>query len=74
MLVNSMATHAIRIAETTCPPPRSLSNPNVGIGDIGAGLEFRFRRHYGIFTEGRYIIGDYHKSYGLESAGFSYTF
>jgi hypothetical protein len=45
-----------------------------GIGDVGGGLEFRFRRHYGIFVEGRWIIHDSRESYAAESLGLSYTF
>jgi len=45
-----------------------------GIGAVGGGVEFRFRQHYGIFVEGRWIIHDSRESYAAETAGFSYNF
>jgi len=45
-----------------------------GIADVGGGLEFRFRRHYSIFVEGRWIIHDSRESYAAENVGLGYSF
>jgi len=45
-----------------------------GIGDVGGGLEFRFKQHYGIFVEGRWVVHDARENYAAETAGFSYNF
>ena len=43
-------------------------------GDFGAGLEFRFTRHVGIFVDGRYVIPDRLGNYGLGRAGLRVAF
>jgi hypothetical protein len=45
-----------------------------GIGDVGGGVELRFKQHWGFFLEGRWVIHDSRQSYGAETAGFSYIF
>jgi len=43
-------------------------------GQAGAGLEFRFCRHVGIFVDGRYVIANRTDNYGLARAGLRVTF
>jgi hypothetical protein len=43
-------------------------------GDFGAGLEFRFARHFGVFVDGRYVIPDRLGNYGLGRAGLRFSF
>ena len=45
-----------------------------GVGDVGGGLEFRFKQHYGIFLEGRWVVHDARQNYASETAGVSYNF
>jgi hypothetical protein len=42
-------------------------------GDAGAGVEFRFCRHVGIFVDGRYVVPDHLGNYGLGRAGFRFA-
>ena len=46
----------------------------VGIGDVGGGVEFRYRERYGIFVESRWFVHDDHRNYIGTSAGFTYGF
>jgi hypothetical protein len=46
----------------------------VAIADVGAGVEFRFRSHYGFFVESRWFVHDDHRSYIGTSAGITYGF
>ena len=43
-------------------------------GDFGAGLEFRFTHHIGVFVDGRYVIPDRLGNYGLGRAGVRVSF
>ena len=45
-----------------------------GVGAVGAGVEFRFKQHYGIFVEGRWIAHDSRQNYAAETAGFTFSF
>jgi hypothetical protein len=45
-----------------------------GIGDVGGGVLFRFKEHYGIFVECRWIIHDNRQNYVATTAGLSYNF
>jgi hypothetical protein len=42
---------------------------SAAFGDVGAGAEFRFSRHCGIFADGRYVIHDNDIMYGLFRLG-----
>jgi hypothetical protein len=46
----------------------------VPIADVGGGVEFRFRAHYGVFVESRWFVHDDHRNYIGTSAGFTYWF
>ncbi len=43
-------------------------------GQAGAGLEFRFCRHVGLFVDARYVIAERTENYGLGRAGVRITF
>ena len=43
-------------------------------GDFGAGLEFRFMHHFGVFVDGRYVIPDRLGNYGMGRAGLRFSF
>jgi hypothetical protein len=43
-------------------------------GDFGAGLEFRFCQHVGVFVDGRYVVPDRLGNYGLGRAGLRFSF
>ena len=43
-------------------------------GQAGAGLEFRFCRHFGIFADGRYVFTDKTSDYAEARAGFRFAF
>jgi len=43
-------------------------------GDFGAGVEFRFTHHIGIFVDGRYVVPDRLGNYGLGRAGIRFSF
>lgn len=45
-----------------------------GIGAVGGGVELRFKGHYGIFAEGRWVIHDAKQNYATEVLGVTYTF
>lgn len=40
----------------------------------GAGVEWRFARHVGVFLDGRYVIADETKDYGLGRLGVKFGF
>ena len=46
----------------------------VGIADVGGGLEFRFRQHYGLYLENRWIVRNSHQNYDATTIGVSYNF
>jgi hypothetical protein len=43
-------------------------------GHLGAGLEFRFCKHFGIFADGRYVFAQTSQNYGLARAGIRLSF
>lgn len=43
-------------------------------GQAGAGVEFRFAHHIGIFVDARYIFPDESDNFALGRAGFRFTF
>jgi len=43
-------------------------------GQLGAGLEYRLRANLGIFFDGRYVMGDGGRNYGLGRGGLRFTF
>ena len=44
-----------------------------GFGQAGAGLEYRFARHFGVFVDGRGVLPEHH-DYGLFRAGLRVSF
>lgn len=46
----------------------------VGIADVGGGLEFRFKDHYGIYLESRWIVRNSSQNYAATTLGVSYNF
>ncbi len=44
------------------------------IGYAGLGVEYRFTPHIGLFTDGRYVLGDSSNDYGLARVGIRYAF
>jgi len=42
--------------------------------DAGAGLEWRFAPHVGVFVDGRYVFADKTKDFGLGRLGFRFGF
>jgi len=44
------------------------------LGNIGAGIEFRFHRNFGFFVDGRYIVTAKTDNQGLGRAGFRFAF
>ncbi len=44
------------------------------VGDVGAGIDFRFNRWSGIFIDGRYVWPDKSPEYGLFRAGLRWAF
>lgn len=51
-----------------------FENFRQSFGQAGAGLEFRFTRHVGIFADGRYVIADQSENYAEARAGFRIAF
>jgi len=47
---------------------------NAGTGHIGGGAEIRFRQHWGVFADGRWVIHDSTINYGLFRLGVRYNF
>jgi len=45
-----------------------------GIADVGGGVEVRFREHWGLFCDGRWVVNDEHQNYAAVRAGVSYGF
>ena len=43
-------------------------------GQAGAGIEYRFTRHVGLFTDGRYVFTDGTPNYGLFRLGLRVAF
>ncbi len=42
--------------------------------DAGAGLEWRFAKHVGVFADGRYVLADKTKDYGVGRLGVRFGF
>jgi hypothetical protein len=51
-----------------------FENFRQSFGQAGAGLEFRFTRHVGIFADGRYVIADQSENYAEARAGLRIAF
>jgi hypothetical protein len=45
-----------------------------GFGQAGAGLDFRFARHLGVFVDGRGVVPGEHRDYGLFRGGLRINF
>ncbi len=45
-----------------------------GFGQAGAGLEFRFARHLGVFVDGRGVVPGEHRDYALFRGGLRVSF
>lgn len=43
-------------------------------GQAGAGLEFRFLRHAGLFVDGRYVMAEHTDNYGVARGGLRINF
>jgi hypothetical protein len=43
-------------------------------GHIGAGLEYRFMRHFSAFVDARYVFAEHSRDYGLGRAGLRFSF
>ena len=46
----------------------------VWFGQVGAGLEFRVTRHFGLFADARYVIPHEEETYGMARAGLRFAF
>lgn len=42
-------------------------------GQAGAGLEFRFTPHFGIFSDARWVFTDHHGDHGMGRAGIRFA-
>ena len=51
-----------------------FDSQNAGYSQSGIGVEFRFKSHWGIFTDGRYVIHDSDLNYALLRAGIRFNF
>ena len=47
---------------------------NAGYSQSGVGVEFRFKSHWGIFSDARYVIHDSDLNYALIRAGIRFNF
>jgi hypothetical protein len=45
-----------------------------GVGAVGVGVEVRFKQHWGVFVESRWIAHDSRQNYFAETGGISYNF
>ncbi len=45
-----------------------------GFGQAGAGMEFRFTPHFGLFADARYVVPDKSKFFGVGRAGLRISF
>ena len=45
-----------------------------GFGQAGAGIEFRFARHLGVFVDARYVIVQHTDNYAVGRAGLRFSF
>ena len=46
----------------------------VGLADVGGGLEFRFAKRWGVFTDARWYVRDSSQHFTAIRAGVSYSF
>lgn len=44
------------------------------IGNAGVGVEYRLNRHWGVFTDGRYVLTDKTNDYAVARVGVRYAF
>jgi len=51
-----------------------FDSQNAGFGQIGAGAEVRFKCHWGIFSDARWVIHDTFIDYALIRAGLRFNF
>jgi len=51
-----------------------FDSQNAGYGQVGGGVEFRFRSHWGIFSDGRWVMHDDFINYALIRAGIRFNF
>jgi len=51
-----------------------FDSQNAGFGQIGAGAEVRFKSHWGLFTDARWILHDVFIDYALIRAGIRFNF
>lgn len=51
-----------------------FDSENAGFGQAGGGVEVRFKSHWGIFADGRYVIHDIDLNYTLIRAGIRINF
>jgi hypothetical protein len=43
-------------------------------GSAGVGVEYRFNEHWGVFTDGRYVLTEKTNDYGIARLGIRYAF
>lgn len=51
-----------------------FDSQNAGFGQVGAGAEVRFKCHWGIFTDARWVLHDVFIDYALIRAGIRFNF
>jgi len=51
-----------------------FDNVEQNVANVGAGVEFRFRGHWGIFLDGRYVLAHRTDNYGVGRAGVRFSF
>ena len=51
-----------------------FDSQNAGSGQAGAGIEVRFNSHWGLFSDGRYVVHDSDLNYTLLRAGIRINF
>jgi len=51
-----------------------FDSQNAGFGQIGAGVEVRFKSHWGLFTDARWVLHDVFIDYALIRAGIRFNF
>lgn len=51
-----------------------FDSQNAGFGQIGGGAEVRFKAHWGVFTDARWVIHDAFIDYALIRAGLRFNF
>ncbi|SDT88886.1 hypothetical protein SAMN05444156_0454 [Verrucomicrobium sp. GAS474] len=51
-----------------------MTNDEQATGDLGVGVEWRFTRNWGIFTDARYVVADDTNNYGLARLGVRFAY